>query len=172
MSFTQLNKDELKELSEFYAVEVTAADDKKGPTKKEYLAALAEDDITEDDHRRFLQAKQAGQDKSPEVKRLEAEAEAALAKNTEDKTTEDKAAEDDEDALGEAEEAEDDEPQVKEDEVLVKYERKNGTWQAAGYTFTKAHPFASVPVSVAEFLIQKQKGFRLALPSEVTDYYG
>lgn len=169
MAFKSLNKDELKGVAEFFVVDVEAANPEKGPNKGEYLAALAQDEVTWEQYNDvYLVAKQSGQDKSAEVRRQEAEAEAEAEKV---KNAEQKAETDDVEAREVAEEAEEDEPKVAEDEILVKYERKNPTWQAAGYTFTKAHPFASVPVSVAEFLISKQKGFRLALPSEVTDYY-
>jgi hypothetical protein len=178
--FDKLNKPDLEELVEFFNKDVKAADPEK-PVKAELVAALESDKdgtdpVTWEDYEEiYLPAKQSGQVKSKEVLKQEAAAEKARkeAEAEEDKD-EAAAAEDDVEAVEKAEEAEDHRVETEEDEedeALVKYERKNPTWEAAGYTFTQKHPFASVPVSVAEFLITKQKGFRLALPSEVTEYY-
>lgn len=148
MSFQSLNKEELADVAEFFVVDVPAADEDKGPTKKELLAALAsgEDPVTWDQYKEaYLVAKGA----EPEV---------AVAAPVEAKPepSVNVGAVDEEDA-GE--------------QVLIKYERKNPTWEVVGYTFTTKHPFKSVPVDVASYLIRKQTGFRLALPDEVTDFY-
>lgn len=191
MSLQNLKVDELKELAAFYAVEPKVADEDHGPTKKELLAALAEEDVSKDDYETFVEAKKSGADKTLEEKREEAAAAlaaAAEAKAEEEEKVEDKTAESTEDeqvagteetkeeveadaaeALEVAEEQDEDEGA--EDEVLVKMERKNGTYEVAGYTFSKLHPFKSVPASVAERLVRDETGFRLALPSEVKDYY-
>lgn len=63
-------------------------------------------------------------------------------------------------------------PAPQEDSVPIRYIGNNGTLEVVGYTFTQAHPFASVPAPVAEYLVLKVEGFRMALPSEVADYYG
>lgn len=63
-------------------------------------------------------------------------------------------------------------PAPVEDEVLVKYERKNPTFEVWGRTFKRDHPFASVPAETAEYLVTNVEGFRLALPSEIIEYYG
>lgn len=169
MSFQNLNKDELKEVTDFFVVDVEAADAEHGPTKKEYIAALAAGDepVTWEQYKEiYVPAKESGQDKSREVILAE---EAAKAAEEAAKAEADKAP-----AVQEQAQAERDNPREEvpaEDEVLVKYERKNPSYQTRGYLFTQAHPYSSVPASVAEYLIRKEKGFRLALPSEVTDYY-
>lgn len=169
MSLQNLNKPELEAVAEFFAVEVEAADDEKGPTKKELLAALASGDspVTEKDYKEvYLVAKEAGNDKSPEAKKAERAAELAAEKA--------KAAEDTKAAnKAEAEKKEEKKSAEPEEELtLIKYERKNPTYEIHGHRFTKAHPFSSVPVSIAERLVKEDPhGFRLALPSEAADYY-
>lgn len=170
MSFQNLKVDELKELAAFFAVEPKVADAEHGPTKKELLAALAEDEVSKEDYDTFLEAKAAGTDKTAEEKREEAAAAAAAAEEEADATaeSEDEVEADATEAVEVVEEQDEDESE----QVLVKYERKNPTWEVGGYRFTKAHPFKSVPVETAESLIKGDKtGFRLALPSEVKDYY-
>lgn len=60
----------------------------------------------------------------------------------------------------------------KERTVLVKMERENGTYETFGYKFTKANPFMVVTESDADKICRNEEGFRLALPSEVSEYYG
>lgn len=152
MSFQNLNKDELKELAAFYAVEPEIADADHGPTKKELLAALAQENVSNDDYQTFLEAKEAGTDKSKEEK-LEQAAEAREEGDVPDP------------------EPEEVEPEDRSDWVLVKMERKNPSYETDGFRFTKEHPFGSVPPVVAKYLVTQVKGFRVALPDEVTDYY-
>lgn len=98
----------------------------------------------------------------------------------EDESTNDETAEDAEVDETDADEAEGDEADdddsddtapVDEEQILIKMERHNGTYQVGKYVFTKAHPFKSLPVSEAEALMNEHEGFRPARPSEVTDYY-
>lgn len=149
MSFKNLNVDELKDVAEFFVVDVEAADPEKGPSKKELLAALAsgDDPVTWDQYKDiYVKAKEAGNDKAPTESGVDITNAAA-------------------------EEEEKVEAVDTSDYVLIKYDRKNPTYQVVGYTFTRRHPFASVPPEVAEYLVRQIEGFRLALPSEVTDYY-
>lgn len=149
MSFKNLNVDELKDVAEFFVVDVEAADPEKGPSKKELLAALAsgDDPVTWDQYKDiYVKAKEAGNDKAPTESGVDLTNAAA-------------------------EEEEKVEAVDTSDYVLIKYDRKNPTYQVVGYTFTRRHPFASVPPEVAEYLVRQIEGFRLALPSEVTDYY-
>lgn len=145
MSFSTLKVEDLKKVADFFVVDVEAADPEKGPTKKELLAALAsgDDPVTWDQYKDiYLKAVETG--------------------NAEPEETE-----------------EEDEPVVEKkvdkyadsDKVLIKYERKNPSYEILGYTFTTRHPYATVPAEVAEHLVRKVEGFRLALPSELTDYY-
>jgi hypothetical protein len=176
MSYKNAKVDELKELAAFYTVEPKVADPEHGATRKELLAALAEENVTAEDYQTFKEAKAAGTDKTLEEKREEAAA--AMAAAAEAKAEEEEAApaESDDEVEADAEEAvevaeEQGDEADDEDEVLVKMERKNGTYEAFGLRFTKDHPFKSVPASIAEKLITQETGFRLALPSEVKDYY-
>jgi hypothetical protein len=59
-----------------------------------------------------------------------------------------------------------------EDQVLVKMERSNHSYQAQGYTFSQEHPFAAMAASDAQRIFDTQEGFRLATPREAQDYYG
>jgi len=177
MSLQNLNKGELQEVADFFAIEVEAADDEKGPTKKELLAALASGDepVTDKDYKEvFLKAKETGKDKAPEVKRQEAiEAAAEKAKAKDDEKAADAAESSKSNEEEKAPEGEEKSADAEQEELtLVRYERKNPTYEIHGHRFTKAHPFSSVPVSIAERLIKEDpRGFRLALPSEAADYY-
>ncbi len=141
MSFNKLRVEELKEIAEFFVVDVEAANEEHGPTKKELLAALASGDepVTWEDYETiYTPAKEAATPPKP------AEAAKPAAKP---------------------------EPVDTSGYVLVKMERSNPSYQALGYTFTSRHPYHSVPKEVAEHLVQNVDGFRLALESEVADYY-
>lgn len=145
MSFKDLNEEELKDVAEFFVVEVVSSKDT--PTKKEYLAALSagDDPVTWEQYNEiYLPAKAAGQFENQEE-------EVPVGAESTD---------------GDAEIIDD------SDFVLIKYERNNPSFEILGYRFLKRHPFASVPEDVAEYLIRKEEGFRLALPSELKEYYG
>ena len=168
----------MTEVAEFFAIDVEAADEEKGPTKKELLAALAAGDepVTNEDYKNvFLVAKENGQDKSKEAKASVRAAE--LAAEKEKAEADAKAAQSKVEPEGD--EPRDDEPveeekseEPKEDNMLLRYTRKNGTYEIYGQRFVKSHPFTSVPLSIAERLINEDpNGFRQALPSEVADYY-
>lgn len=145
MSFSTLKVEDLKKVADFFVVDVEAADPEKGPTKKELLAALASGDepVTWEQYKDiYLDAVNTG--------------------NAEPKETED----DDVPVT---------EPKVDKyadsDKVLIKYERKNPTFEVLGFVFTTRHPFATVPSEVADYLVRNVEGFRPAMPSELTDYY-
>lgn len=152
MSFQNLKVDELKKVAASFAVEPEVADEEHGPTKKELIAALAESGVSWKDY----------QDLQNEVEDDEA-AEEVVDESVADKT--DVADEEVEEDAEEAEEAAED-----TDEILVKYVRKNPTWEQAGHRFTKDHPFKSLPVELAERLVKSGVVVQ-ALPSEVKDYY-
>lgn len=143
MSFQSLNKDELTAVAEFFVVDVEVADAEKGATKKELLAALAagDDPVTWDQYKEIYLKNAV--ELAPQAPKVEAQSAAV----------------------------EEDEPEDEGNLVLVRYLRRNPTWEVVGYTFTKEHPFKSVPAEIAEYLVLKQEGFRLALPTEVSDYY-
>lgn len=151
MSFKNLTSDELAEVAEFFVVDVEAAGEK--PTKKELLAALSSGDepVTWEQYNDiYLKAKASGMDKNAQVEKEKEE----TAKDAE-----------------EASKTKPAEPKDTSNYVLIKYDRQNPTFEVVGYSFTRRHPFASVPPETAEYLVRNIEGFRLALPSEVADYY-
>lgn len=54
---------------------------------------------------------------------------------------------------------------------LVKMERDNPLFEFGGYKFTQSHPYALMTGSDAERLMRSEQGFRLALPSELEEFY-
>lgn len=56
-------------------------------------------------------------------------------------------------------------------QILVKMERKNGTFEAFGERFTREHPYALVSEATAQEILDSFDGFRLASPSEAKSYY-
>lgn len=152
MSFNTLKVDDLKAVVGFFAKDVTASDPAK-PTKKELIAALASDEgqgpvSWEEYENIYLPAKaaQRGQEK-------QAEPEAEPVKPANKIPSPD-----------------DEESDV--EYVLVKYTGQNPRWDVIGYTFVQRHPYASIPLEKAEWLIMNQADrFRVALPTEVKDYY-
>jgi hypothetical protein len=149
MDFKNIQPEELKELAEFFAIDVVAANPDK-PTKKELVTALktGEDPISDEDYETFKEAKATGQDKAPEVEELNAELAQAKAEKPEAEVVD------------------------TSNYVLVKFEGNNPRIDLVGHTFYKRHPFASVDPETAEYIVRNHEGFRLALPSEVSDYYG
>lgn len=142
MSFSSLKVDELKRVVGFFVKDVEAADPEK-PTKKELIAALASD---------------SGQ--GPVTWE---EYETSYLPNSGTAVKEEKPAKKIPSPDDETEDVE---------HVLVKYTGKNPRWDVIGFTFIKKHPYHSVPVEKAEWLIKnQQEKFTLALPSEVKDYY-
>lgn len=155
MSFQSLNKEELESVAEFFAVDVEAADEEKGATKKEILASLAagDDPVTWEQYKEiYLVAKgnepveAPVEEPAPKVEKPVDRAEPPVISS-----------DDDDEEVG--------------NNVLVKYERHNPTYEIVGYHFSVKHPFKSVPQEVAEHLIRNAEGFRLALPSEALDFY-
>jgi hypothetical protein len=57
------------------------------------------------------------------------------------------------------------------DLVLVRMVRANNTYQIRGYTFTMEHPYALVSEKDADYLIEVDRGFRMASPAEARSYY-
>jgi hypothetical protein len=58
-----------------------------------------------------------------------------------------------------------------EDTLLLKMNRQNPSANIMGYHFTTRHPFAVVPVAIAEEIIKNYHGFSIALPSEAESFY-
>jgi hypothetical protein len=151
LRFDDLGVDELKNIALYFAKDVDAADVAKGPSRLELVAALASDSdsepVTWDDYQNLYLPAQA-----PKV--APAESRAAGKLDAEYRKTVDELEDED-----------------KTDWPLVKMERKNPRYDLLDYTFTHEHPFHQVPPAIAERMVREHKGFRLALPSEVRDYY-
>lgn len=64
------------------------------------------------------------------------------------------------------------EAKAQEAPALLKMQRENGTFEVRGYRFTKTHPFAVVPESDAEWIVDNVEGFRYATPREAQEFYG
>ena len=63
-------------------------------------------------------------------------------------------------------------PQAKaERSVLMKMTRKNGTYEIRGYKFTRTNPYCLVTEEDADFLTENVKGFAIASPKEVKNFY-
>jgi hypothetical protein len=60
--------------------------------------------------------------------------------------------------------------------LVVRMTRQNPRFdvEANGrlYTFTREHPYASMPEVDAEVITDREEGFRIASPSEVREFYG
>lgn len=65
-------------------------------------------------------------------------------------------------------------PKVKKTDkntVLIKMERQNPSYQTYGHVFTQEHPFVAVSEDDAQEIFDNEKGFRMATPREVQEYY-
>lgn len=62
-------------------------------------------------------------------------------------------------------------PQVAE-KFLVKMVRDNPVFEVRGVRFTSQHPYALVAEPMANHLLEKEEGFRMATPSELREFYG
>lgn len=56
-------------------------------------------------------------------------------------------------------------------EVLLKMNRENPTFEIRGVKFTKAHPFAVVNETDANYILETVEGFRIASPAEAQEFY-
>jgi len=56
-------------------------------------------------------------------------------------------------------------------QVLVKMERSNHSYQTSGHEFTQDHPFVAMSETDAQRIFDTQEGFRLATPREAQEYY-
>jgi hypothetical protein len=59
-----------------------------------------------------------------------------------------------------------------EEKVLLKMLRANKTYEIRGVIFKDDHPFALVPESDAEYIVENDPGFRYATPREAQEFYG
>jgi hypothetical protein len=64
-------------------------------------------------------------------------------------------------------------PVVNPDEPwLIKMTRENVLFETRGYRFTQEHPYALVEPEDGEYILDNEDGFRLALPRELSEFYG
>ena len=56
-------------------------------------------------------------------------------------------------------------------QVLVKMERNNHSYETMGAVFTQEHPFVAMSETDAQKIFDTQEGFRLATPREAQEYY-
>ena len=56
-------------------------------------------------------------------------------------------------------------------QVLVKMERMNHSYQVGVYTFSQEHPFIAMSETEAQKIFDTEDGFRLATPREAQEYY-
>lgn len=57
------------------------------------------------------------------------------------------------------------------DQVLVKMERNNYSFETQGYAFTQEHPFVAMSSKEAQKIFDLEDGFRIATPREAQEYY-
>jgi hypothetical protein len=56
-------------------------------------------------------------------------------------------------------------------QVLVKMERGNHSYQTNGHQFSQQHPFIAMSEAEAQRIFDLEEGFRLATPREAQEYY-
>ena len=56
-------------------------------------------------------------------------------------------------------------------QVLVKMERNNHSYQIGVHQFTQEHPFIAMSETEAQKIFDTEPGFRLATPREAQEYY-
>jgi len=56
-------------------------------------------------------------------------------------------------------------------QVLVKMERNNHSFQIGNYIFTAEHPFIAMSEEEAQRIFDSEFGFRIATPREAQEYY-
>lgn len=55
---------------------------------------------------------------------------------------------------------------------LIKMNRPNVRFDVRGHKFTKEHPYALVSAEDANYILEKEKGFAMATPRELEEFYG
>jgi len=56
-------------------------------------------------------------------------------------------------------------------QILVKMERNNHSYQTMGFEFSQEHPFVAMSETDAQKIFDTQDGFRIATPREAQEYY-
>lgn len=55
---------------------------------------------------------------------------------------------------------------------LLKMDRDNVRFDIRGHKFTAEHPYALVSADDADYILTNEKGFRMAMPRELEEFYG
>lgn len=61
---------------------------------------------------------------------------------------------------------------TEEEQYLIKMTRENPLYETRGYRFTQEHPYALVSAADAQFILEREDGFRQAFPNELQEFYG
>lgn len=139
MSFQNLNKEELVEVADIFAVDLTDA-----TTKMDIVGALAEDGVSWKMYKDHLDS--FDPDAAKEAAEEIAEESAAPAPKPQTRVR-------------------------KSEDTLVKMDRMNPSYSVFGYTFTRKHPFVIIKAADVDSLLRHDRGFRVATPEEVEEYY-
>lgn len=140
MSFSTLNKDLLRQVGEDFAVDFP-----EDATKKEMIAALAEEGVTWDMYKQAFPSEDDQDDAD----------EKPVADEKDDEEPKDAKAK----------------YSASTKKVLLKMNRTNGTYEVRGHKFTKAHPFLPVSEEDANYILDNIEGFKIATPREAEEYY-
>lgn len=158
MSLQAKNKEELEGIARALFIELP-----EGATKKEILAVFTEEAVTKEDYE--------GLEVPPEP----SEDTPLVVSPTEGIVTTSSLRHEDEAAPAPAPEQVDTllatQASPVSDEVLLKCDRKNATFQILTYEFTRDHPFKLVSAKDADYIVRNVPGFRPALQSEVQEFY-
>lgn len=156
MSFRNLNKEKLLYAAEFAGVNVNDEN-----TKAEIIAALEEAGFSWSNYQKFVEAEDRVAGES--LKQAEA-SQRPHYEETRQGTAEEPFATPAAQAV-----------QFNEN-VLLKMERQNGTFDILGYRFTKKQPFIVMSADEAQKVIDIAStmggGFRIATPKEAKEYFG
>lgn len=57
------------------------------------------------------------------------------------------------------------------DQILVKMDRSNLSYEILGFSFTRDHPFQAMSAEAAQKIFDSEDGFRIATPREAQEYY-
>lgn len=162
MSFKQLKKDILMQVAEDFAVDLSSTDP-DDMTKDEIIEALKADGVTWELYKEAYPSVMDQPDVAPE--------DAIKAGPLAEETEEDDQSDDDEEPVEEDSTEASKKFSDKPKQVLVKMTRANGSYEIRGYTFTRQHPFLPVSEEDAIYLTENIKGFKIANPRELEEYY-
>jgi hypothetical protein len=133
--------EDLKKDELLEAAEIFGTDVRPTSTKADIIAALLEDGIDYDTYEKFKAKDEDESEDSAEDEEKPAQKPAKAKK------------------------------EEKENVVLLRMTRLNGTFEIRGYRFTREHPYALVSERDADYLIEEIGGFRIASPREAKEFY-